>query len=367
MQSLVLLFTWLVCSVHSHASHLTLTRTPATRCKEMPQEVIDVMTDLQPCWMSGIGSSLNLLNLKALVQLLLAFKLQAAYRLSFHSYPSCRPTCKTSSSDCGMAPRKSPLMNLADGAFTNAEFELQTALEGFFGDASHAPEALPIYVINLPDEVDRRSSIQKHLEPHDLHIVEAVNGADLDQEALLKDAVRHMSKGELGCFLSHLKTWDALAQLNCWALVLEDDARGLDGWLESVKACLREAPTDAHIIFLNGPYDVDTFPLLARQWERESIPLLPDFNIEDEPFSTHLVEAKAPRTNMHAYLLHSRGAEELRRRMEPIKSAFDVQIHFLETREGLRFMASTQQVFKQDPRFKSAVQTPDVVWRQGGK
>lgn len=93
---------------------------------------------------------------------------------------------------------------------------------------------LPIYVINMARHRERRLAIQAHLDRlgADYSIVEAVDGRSLSAEFLAQQVDAGpvpIPLGHVGCYLSHLKAYEALrASGQPAALVLEDDAR-IDG------------------------------------------------------------------------------------------------------------------------------------------
>ena len=94
---------------------------------------------------------------------------------------------------------------------------------------------LPIFVISLARAAARREKMRRQLEEMNLNhtVIDAVDGATLDlsqyADRLRFDKWkflrgRELSRGEIGCFLSHYQLWESLAanKTEC-ALVLEDD------------------------------------------------------------------------------------------------------------------------------------------------
>lgn len=94
-----------------------------------------------------------------------------------------------------------------------------------------------VLVINLPEAVERRERIRAHLDEIGLgsfEMIAAVRGANLsaeDRGRLADDRRsrerygRTLTAGELGCSMSHVRTYEALLASACsFALVLEDDA-----------------------------------------------------------------------------------------------------------------------------------------------
>lgn len=95
---------------------------------------------------------------------------------------------------------------------------------------------IPAYVINLKKSIARREYICKLLTPYsflDLHFVRAIDGRLMsdtelqkvfDKRKCLKHCGRELNAGEIGCCLSHRKSYRQLLESsNAYALVLEDD------------------------------------------------------------------------------------------------------------------------------------------------
>lgn len=106
------------------------------------------------------------------------------------------------------------------------------------------------FIISLPKDAHRREHLERQLLqtniPYD--VIEAVNGAALPDEELAaaydrRKAVRmfnrELSKGEIGCALSHVKIYRKMVEENIpYALILEDDASLLDADLPATLAQL---------------------------------------------------------------------------------------------------------------------------------
>ena len=92
-------------------------------------------------------------------------------------------------------------------------------------------------VINLKDRLDRLTQFQKENHNLQFEVVPAVDGTQIDYQRLQQQGfdVNHtwtdpllntpLTKGEVGCFLSHWKIWQKCIEKNEKVLVLEDDAR----------------------------------------------------------------------------------------------------------------------------------------------
>ncbi|MBK1790522.1 glycosyltransferase family 25 protein [Persicirhabdus sediminis] len=96
---------------------------------------------------------------------------------------------------------------------------------------------MKVFVINLKDSVVRRKKCEQVLHGLDFpyEFVEAVDGrgkdagemSDLYTDRLRKvHSVRPMSGGEMGCFLSHLRVMEQIANGDLpWAVIMEDDVK----------------------------------------------------------------------------------------------------------------------------------------------
>lgn len=87
------------------------------------------------------------------------------------------------------------------------------------------------YIINLKDNIDRRDAMEKQLENANLNyqFIEAVKGSDLTDEQIKSKVLNYpdclLTKGEIGCALSHINIYQKMVDENIeYALILEDDA-----------------------------------------------------------------------------------------------------------------------------------------------
>ncbi|WP_034475017.1 glycosyltransferase family 25 protein [Aestuariibacter salexigens] len=103
--------------------------------------------------------------------------------------------------------------------------------------------APPIFVINLARSVHRFAECQKQLQSHAIRRIEAVDGELLSESELQKHYdseanagrfYRDLSRGEVGCYLSHRKAWQTIVDEQLpYAVILEDDIE-LQGNIEQV-------------------------------------------------------------------------------------------------------------------------------------
>ena len=93
------------------------------------------------------------------------------------------------------------------------------------------------YIINLERRQDRKTTFNKtNSFLTDCEFVDAVDGTTLTPEILLQNGLstnrlwrdpfqnRKLTKGEVGCYLSHRSTWELCVKLNEPIMVFEDDA-----------------------------------------------------------------------------------------------------------------------------------------------
>lgn len=112
--------------------------------------------------------------------------------------------------------------------------------------------------INLDHRQDRDEFMKGSL-PFEAERVSAVNGNDLsltpEIEKLFGDSLKKLSKGEVGCILSHYYLWQRLVMDNSSSsyLILEDDAVFKDNFVEEWNTKYAEAlPKGFFIIYLGG-------------------------------------------------------------------------------------------------------------------
>jgi len=112
------------------------------------------------------------------------------------------------------------------------------------------------FIISLPKDRNRREYLEKQLQKLAIpfSVIEAVHGESLSAEELAasydrKKAInlfnRELSKGEIGCALSHLSIYKRMiAEDIPHALILEDDARILDDDLPATLSTLAQRYTE---------------------------------------------------------------------------------------------------------------------------
>lgn len=124
-------------------------------------------------------------------------------------------------------------------------------------------EQIKIYVINLKSSIDRRKYIENLLSKLGLNfeIFDAVIGKDLneqfieniyDSEKARKNFGRELSKGEIGCALSHKTLWKKIVEEKIdYALILEDDIM-LDSKIHDVIKYFISTHLNWDVVLLSG-------------------------------------------------------------------------------------------------------------------
>ena len=117
---------------------------------------------------------------------------------------------------------------------------------------------LPIYVINLTKDKDRRIRCETQLKDmlENVHFVPAVDGNTLDPQCASLEwydpnSHLHLTKGELGCAMSHYNIWQKIISENIPnAIILEDDFTVLDGNFLQKTAKVFELDSSIDFVYL---------------------------------------------------------------------------------------------------------------------
>lgn len=191
---------------------------------------------------------------------------------------------------------------------------------------------MPAYVINLERATERRQRIGAQLDQLGLSHVfcQAVEGAKLDAQAVsaLYDEsaaarnYRPLSRGELGCALSHLAVYRRMLDEGAdWALVLEDDAALGSDVLRVLQELERVLdPTSPTVVLLSH---VDKYT----RWGRQSL-----------GGQAHLVRRYGHWWLAHGYVVTRGAAERMLAALQPVWSAADFWAGF-ERRGIIRVQA----------------------------
>jgi GR25 family glycosyltransferase involved in LPS biosynthesis len=189
------------------------------------------------------------------------------------------------------------------------------------------------FVINLDTRPDRWGSLIK-AEPILESIstrISAVNGKTLKITPviynLFKDNEFNWKKSVIGCYLSHLSVWTQIIKESSgdYFLILEDDVRFTDGWMEKWEEYSKYIPHDADLLYLGGvlpPNKVGLAHVLSKTNEFWSV------------ISPNTFFSSIPLPLFHfcafSYMLTRSGAEKLLKYLsEPTKRVFSGVDHLI--------------------------------------
>lgn len=189
---------------------------------------------------------------------------------------------------------------------------------------------LPIKVISLERSVDRRTSFSTLNEHIDFEFVSAVDGQMvseniLNDDQLFQNPLPFLTKGAIGCALSHLNMWDLVIKTNVPLTIAEDDAIFRRDFLEESNHTLSRLPPDWDVILWGWNFDsilsVRALPniapivMLSNQKElRKNVPVF----IEQETPSFPIALDKCFGTP--AYSISPNGARKFKSLCFPMKN-----------------------------------------------
>jgi glycosyl transferase family 25 len=200
---------------------------------------------------------------------------------------------------------------------------------------------IPIFVINLKKDVDKRKHMEDLCKQHNLEcqFVDAVYGKDLDNDAIVKiynpdEALsfykRELTRGEIGCALSHLNIYKIMIENQIkQAIIFEDDIHINNGFLSVIQS-------------------IDTFPndweliLLGHLFKKNSIYLRYKQQINSENYIMRFCDVAL---GTHAYLINLKGALKLVNHLNSIKQPID---HFTGDEKYINLYGVMPQIVEVD-------------------
>ncbi len=208
---------------------------------------------------------------------------------------------------------------------------------------------MPVFVISLPEAKDRRTRMTKIFNEMglDFEFVDAVDGRQFDvlnhpnydAPKRLRSFGRHMTGGEIGCFLSHKNIYLRMIEqsIPC-ALILEDDFILRDNFLSVLKKIkARPIPFDM-IRFLGSP-------------KLERLKLRNVYKIDD---IHHLVRHTGMPGGAHATLMSIAGAHKLLKHMEKTALPIDALMG-RNWKTGINWFTVRPGLAAQDLSFESSI------------
>ena len=176
-------------------------------------------------------------------------------------------------------------------------------------------------VINLPSDdarwVDvRRQFYRAGLRPiyHEATDGSGLSEADIDSlysaELNRRQYHRPLTRGEIGCYASHLTVWKQFLDSGQGAIAIFEDDIDIDTDLAYVLDALRRSPVEADLVKLIGR---------RREKVLERVPLMP---------GRELVRYRRVPSLTGAYVLTRRGAQKLVAHRQPFGRPVDVDIRY---------------------------------------
>lgn len=189
-----------------------------------------------------------------------------------------------------------------------------------------------IYLINLDTRSDRLENLYKE-EPYLKNIttrISAVNGKTLKMNdeiySLFKNNTFQWKKSVMGCNLSHINIWsEIIKQTGNYFLVLEDDVRFNNGWLNEWNKYAENIPEDAELLYLGGvlPPNKIALPNCLQEINKYWSEIKPNTFFSQTPLPIFHFCA-------YSYILTKKGAEKILRFLKESElKSFTISDHLL--------------------------------------
>ncbi|QIQ21212.1 glycosyltransferase family 25 protein [Zophobihabitans entericus] len=175
---------------------------------------------------------------------------------------------------------------------------------------------MKIFVVNLKNSLDRKQNIIQQCEKLDIEVefFEAVYGKELSEEQLKEKVFGYpdiiLSKGEIGCSLSHIELYKEIVKRKLpYALILEDDTTFSEKFpllIEKIKQIMQNNFSDEPaVLLLNNAK--------ARYINSGAISLSENFKIH-KAFGSYCTDS---------YIVNLKAAENLYSLLYPVKFEAD--------------------------------------------
>lgn len=209
---------------------------------------------------------------------------------------------------------------------------------------------VPVFVINLQNDVEKKAHMMKLSNSLELNFefINAVNGENLSDSQIdavsnpslsKKELGRELSRGELGCALSHISIFKTIVHQEIdVALILEDDV-DISADLLSILNSLEELPDNWELILCGYYADTAT--------EKKSEPSFwGNKNIVHLFQTVRLVEVAY---GTHGYLINTQGAKKLLKELTTIIKPID---HYTGSETYVNMYATCPRVITLNPDLK---------------
>ncbi|MDE9545148.1 glycosyltransferase family 25 protein [Xenorhabdus bovienii] len=168
---------------------------------------------------------------------------------------------------------------------------------------------MKIFIVNLKKHTQRKEKMQNQANKLGLHIefIEAVYGPEINDEKLKRIAYDYpnckLTKGEIGCSLSHLKIYKKIIDDNIeYALILEDDAVLSENITEYIKNIKNSDNIRKPNVYLLS----------------EVISYIKNYNLHSNIYKSYHA------CGAHGYIINKKAAKKLLSKLQPIKYEADM-------------------------------------------
>lgn len=228
-----------------------------------------------------------------------------------------------------------------------------------------------IFVINLERKPERKKYIEQELKfksatDPTVRVMKAFDGSkftDKEIEEYSKGSIMGLTKGQVGCFYSHLLLWEKIAYgPHSWGFILEDDANLTTDWDKQLLSYLEEVP-DFDVFFAHNvrfPWIIldgnDDFSKRRREFGKYTQKhygrnIFTDYP-KDVKVSKNCVRI-GPRLDLTGYALSRKGARFLYENIGPMLAPLDVQLWFPNLYDNLNFYSCETPLIVSDAKFGS--------------
>jgi glycosyl transferase, family 25 len=209
---------------------------------------------------------------------------------------------------------------------------------------------IPIFIVNLNKDVEKKEHMQHLCKKNslDCHFIDAVYGRDLsddyieqiyDKDKGVKEIGRELTKGELGCALSHLSIYHKMLDNNIQrAIVLEDDIYLVEDCTKVINS-LDRLPNNWELILLGYYSNVQTELATPSSFRYRT-------SISDKYECVRLVRLAF---GTHGYLINLNGAKKLSSQLTTIIKPID---YYTGTDTDINMYAIRPRIVRLHPQYK---------------
>jgi glycosyl transferase family 25 len=185
-------------------------------------------------------------------------------------------------------------------------------------------EKITIFIINLKKDIDRKAHLITICKKHNLdyRFIEAVNGNLLDkseineiysEEKAIKQIGKPLTKGEIGCALSHLSIYKTMVKENIEKAIIFEDDIDIDDNFNKVIKHIDNLQKDWELVLLgyNAYIKKEEDNISSYRYQKTLVEHYKSVRLLDKAYSAY------------AYLLNLKGAKKLIGYLETLTQPID--------------------------------------------